>query len=79
LHLGILSIHLGLCLVSPLTATIFEGPLDYSGSLRDHQVFLDWLHNMNVYFYPTYFLKLRKSASLLWNWLDKLTNIGPMW
>ena len=30
---------------------IFDDRLDYSESLRDHQVFLNWLHNMNVYFH----------------------------
>ena len=60
LHLGILNIHLGLCLVCPPTTTmnilIFNDRLDYSDSLHDHQLFLDWLHNMNVYFigYPLF-------------------------
>ena len=33
---------------------IFDGRLDLSGSLHDHQVFLYWLHSMNVPFrqYP---------------------------
>ena len=54
MYLGIFSIHLGLSLVSPQTATIdiliCDGHLDYSDSLHDHQAFLDWLHSMNVYF-----------------------------
>ena len=46
--------------MSPPTATIdvpiFYGRLNYSGSLRDYQAFLDWLHSMNVYFrrYPLF-------------------------
>ena len=58
MHLGILNIHLYLCSVSLPIATmdvsIFDGHLDYSGSVRDHKAFLNWLHSMNVYFcrYP---------------------------
>jgi len=56
----------------------FDSRLDYSDYLRDPQVFLGWLHNMDQYF-TQHSLSEMEKGSLSRNWLDKRANTRQMW